>query len=743
MKKETSKWLSALLTVTMVGGLMAPMTAQAESATDDDIVVLFTNDVHCTNDEGMSYASIAGYKAEMEAQYGEDAVTLVDNGDAIQGAVLGTLSKGGWIVDLMNEVGYDIAVPGNHEFDFGMETFLDIAENQAKYQYTSCNFLDKNGKTVLKPYVMERYGDVDVAYVGITTPETISKSTPSFFQNDKGEYIYSFCQDANGEALYKQVQKTVDTARADGAEYVVALAHLGEDAQSSPWMSTEVIANTSGIDAVLDGHSHTTTPSKEVKNADGEAVLLSQTGTKGTQIGKLVIEEDGDMRTELVETAKVSTDSEAYKNTQAFIKDIQEKYQAVTQEVVGTSDVTLTVNDPVTGKRAVRSQETNMGDFCADAYRVVMGADIGFINGGGIRADIEPGDVTYGDMIAVHPFGNTLCLVEVSGQQIIDALELGAMYVGTAESGGFLQVSGLTYRIDPSVASSVVVDNEGSFVEVKGTRRVSNVKVLNQKTGAYEPIDVTKTYTLASHNYMLKNGGDGYSMFGTDNVKILKDEVMVDNEALMTYMSTYLNGAVDDTYADPHGQGRIVIAASYPDVKDSDWFSDTVRYVTDAGLMGTTDGVHFSPRQDISRAAVFSVLYRMVGSPEVTAYPVKDTAGKWYNDSVNWAYSVGLLEDTTFGQDRSLSRAEAAKMMSDFAREQGVPEASDDGTMKTMKDYQTIPADYLPAMTFCYYNKVMMGNEKRELMPNQSLTRAEFAQVLRNYNELVSPYLVA
>lgn len=292
MKKETSKWLSALLTVTMVGGLMAPMTAQAESATDDDIVVLFTNDVHCTNDEGMSYASIAGYKAEMEAQYGEDAVTLVDNGDAIQGAVLGTLSKGGWIVDLMNEVGYDIAVPGNHEFDFGMETFLDIAENQAKYQYTSCNFLDKNGKTVLKPYVMERYGDVDVAYVGITTPETISKSTPSFFQNDKGEYIYSFCQDANGEALYKQVQKTVDTARADGAEYVVALAHLGEDAQSSPWMSTEVIANTSGIDAVLDGHSHTTTPSKEVKNADGEAVLLSQTGTKGTQIGKLVIEED-------------------------------------------------------------------------------------------------------------------------------------------------------------------------------------------------------------------------------------------------------------------------------------------------------------------------------------------------------------------------------------------------------------------------------------------------------------------
>lgn len=737
MKKRVSKWLSAFLAVIMVSGMAAPAAVQAQDVTHDDIVVLFTNDVHCTSDEGMSYAAIAGYKAEMEAKYGEDAVTLVDNGDAIQGAVLGTLSKGGWIVDIMNEVGYDLAVPGNHEFDFGMDVFLNIAGKQANYRYTSCNFMNKSGYTVLKPYVMVPYGDVDVAYVGITTPETISKSTPSFFQNDKGEYIYSFCQDDTGAMLYRQVQKTVDAARADGADYVVALAHLGEDAQSTPWMSTEVIANTSGIDAVLDGHSHITTPSKEVKNVKGEEVLLSQTGTKGSNIGKLVIEEDGDMHTELVETAEVSTESEAYQTTQAFIKDIQAKYQAVTQEVVGQSDTTLTVNDPATGKRAIRSQETNMGDFCADAYRTVMGADIGFVNGGGIRADINPGDVTYGDMIAVHPFGNTICLVEVKGQQIIDALELGAMYVGVAESGGFLQVSGLTYRIDSSVPSSVVVDNEGSFVEVKGVRRVSDVKVLNQKTGAYEPIDVNKTYTLAGHNYMLKNGGDGYSMFGIDNVNILKDEV------LMNYMSECLNGVVGEAYADPYGQGRIVIAASYPDVKDSDWFSDTVQYVSDAGLMGTTDGVHFNPRQDMSRAAVFSVLYRMVGSPEVTEYPVKDTAGKWYDDSVNWAYAVGLMNETSFGTDRFLTRAETADIMSDFARAQGVPAAEDDGTMKQVKDYQIIPEQYVEDMTFCYYNRVMMGNEKGELLPNKHLSRAEFAQVLRNYNELVSPYLVA
>lgn len=741
MKKKTSKWLSALLTVTMVGGMSLPMVAEAAPEAED-IVVLYTNDVHCTGDEGMSYAGISGYKAEMEAQYGADRVTLVDNGDAIQGAVLGTLSKGGWIVDIMNEVGYDIAVAGNHEFDFGMDVFLDIANNQADYIYTSCNFLDKNGKRVLKPYVMESYGDVDVAYVGISTPETISKSTPSFFQNDKGEYIYSFCQDGDGKALYQQVQKSVDAARAGGADYVVALSHLGEDAQSSPWMSTEVIANTSGIDAVLDGHSHTINPSKSVKNAKGEDVLLSQSGTKGNKIGKLVIEKDGDMRAELVDTASVASDSEAYKTTQAFIQDIQSKYQAVTQEVVGKSETTLTVNDPTTGKRAVRSRETNLGDFCADAYRAVMGADIGFINGGGIRADIKEGKVTYGDVIAVHPFGNTACLVEVKGSQILDALELGAMHVGTAESGGFLQVSGLTYRINPSVKSHVVLDHEGGFVKVNGERRVSDVKVWSKESGKYEAIDANKTYTLASHNYMLKNGGDGYTMFGPDNVKILKDEIMVDNEVLMTYLSDHLHGVIDKKYADPYGQGRITIAASYPDVLDSDWYSASVRYVTDAGLMSTTDGVHFNPRQEMSRASVYTVLYRIAGSPKVVVHPVKDTADKWYNDSINWAYNEGLMKDTAFGKDRALSRAETADIMEDFARLQGVQKPSGDGSMKQLKDYDAIPQQYLEDMTFCYYNKFMTGNEKGELLPNYALSRAEFAQVLRNYNEVISPYLI-
>lgn len=581
--KASRKLLSCLLALAMACALTVPALA-AGPESGEGIVVLFTNDIHCTSDDGMSYAAIAGYKAEMEAQYGADNVTLVDDGDAIQGGILGSMSQGSWIVDIMDEVGYDLAIPGNHEFDFGMDTFLDIAQNQADYTYLSCNFVDASGDPVLEPYTMISYGDVDVAYVGISTPETLSKSAPAYFQDDAGNYIYGFCQGNDGQDLYDQVQETVDAARAEGADYVVALAHLGVDGQSSPWMSTEVIANTTGIDVMLDGHSHTVVPSQTVANADGEDVLLAQTGTKAESIGKLVIAPDGTMTTELVALADVDTTSQAYASAQTYIESIQAQYQELASEVVATTDVDLTVNDPDTGERAVRSAETNLGDLCADAYRIVLGADIGWVNGGGVRADIAAGDITYGDIIEVHPFGNLACLVEVSGQQILDALELGSMYVGTAESGGFLQVSGLKYTVNTAIPTSVVLDDEGNFVEVSGARRVSDVQVLDSETGEYAAIDPTATYTLASHNYMLKDGGDGYTMFGEDNVTILQDEVMVDNEVLITYIRDELGGVVGQEYADPHGQGRITIVnETVEEPSEPEQPADTTTYVVVAG----------------------------------------------------------------------------------------------------------------------------------------------------------------
>ena len=728
-----------MLSFTILLMAALPGFAQSVQASEkDDIIVLFTNDVHCTNDEGMTYAAIASYKEQMMREHGKDYVTLVDNGDAIQGAVLGTLSKGGWIVDIMNQAGYDLAIPGNHEYDFGMENFLDIVNNQAQYPYISCNFMGANGQPVLEPYKIINYGNVKVAYIGMTTPESISKSNPSHFQNEQGEYIYSFCQGNNGQELYDCVQASIDSARKDGADYVIGLGHLGEDPQSAPWMSTDVIAHTTGMDALLDGHSHTVEPSKLVKNADGEEVLLSQSGTKGKYIGKFVLDKQGHMTSELVPTAEVDQTTTAYKETAAFVKDIQKKYQEVTEEVIATAHTSLTVDDPATGERAIRSAETNLGDFCADAYRTMMGAQIGLVNGGGIRENIAQGEVTYGDIIAVHPFNNTICLVEVTGQQILDALELGAMYAGQGENGGFLQVSGMKYVIDSSISSSVVVDDNGAFVKVNGARRVVDVQVYDERTKQYQPIEADKAYTIAGHNYMLKSCGDGFSMFGKDNIKVLKDETMVDSEVLIDYAKDILGGVIDEPYMDPYGQKRIVFAKSYPDVDADAWYSDAVRYVTGAGLMGTTDGVHFSPSTNMSRAMVYETLYRLEGKPAVDQTIVSGTEGKWYHDCVNWAARIGLYDNNGVYKDMPAKRCEIADYMEKYANYKKVAAPESDNGFEKVADYKDIPHQYLDAMEYCYDAQVMIGNEKGELLPNQPIKRCEFAQVLLGFDDFVN-----
>ena len=712
MKKHTRKVLSLFLTLSMAGSLCVPAMAADEpsaEAKEEGIVVLYTNDVHCTDDNGIAYAAIAGYKAQMESDYGADNVTLVDNGDAIQGGILGSMSKGSWIVDIMNQVGYDLAIPGNHEFDFGMDTFLDIVNNQAEYTYVSCNFVDVDGNAVLEPYTMVTYGDVDVAYVGISTPETLTKSAPAYFQDDAGNYIYGFCQDDSGQALYDQVQDTVDAAREAGADYVVALAHLGEDAQSSPWMSTEVIANTTGIDVVLDGHSHTTEPSKTVANADGEDVLLSQTGTKAASVGKLVIAPDGTMTTELVALADVDTTTQAYTDAKTFIEGIQSEYKAKADEVVATTSVELTINDPDSGERAVRSAETNLGDLCADAYRIMLGADIGWVNGGGVRANIAAGDITYGDIIEVHPFGNLACLVEVSGQQILDALELGSMQVGVSENGGFLQVSGLKYTIDSSIPTSVELDSEGNFVKVAGARRVSDVQVLDSETGAYAPIDANATYTLATHHYMLKLGGDGYAMFGEDNITILKDEVMVDNEVLINYIKDELGGVVGEQYANPKGDGRITILTA-------------------------------AAAENATRGDVYQALYELAGKPAgADKATFADVEGKDYADAAAWAEDNGLTNGNgngLFEGDRAITRAELATALGRYASLTGVTVEEGGMSMQEAADYDQIPAWALEGMSFCYYGQLMTADSNGALNPGGTVLTTELDQILTAFGAL-------
>lgn len=533
--------IKRLLTCLMVLSLLTFSVAVADEAEHLPVAVLYTNDVHCGIDEFIGYAGLKAYESAYEDSGYQ--VAIVDSGDAIQGGSVGTLSKGSYIIDIMNYVGYDVAAIGNHEFDYGMDQFTSLRE-KAEFPYVSANFCDIEGDPVLEPYAMLELGGWKVAFVGASTPETFTKSTPTYFQDDDGNYIYSFCQGNDGSDFYDSVQRAVDSAQAEGADYVFVLSHLGILDSSRPYTSSDLIGNTRGIDAVLDGHSHTVIEKETVKNLDGEDVLLTSTGTKLEYVGALTIAADGSISTAL-------HDESLFKDsgTAGYIAAIEDQYDDTLNQVVATTEVELTINDPATGELAVRSSETNLGDLCADAYRNVLDADIGLINGGGVRASIEAGDITYGDIINVNPFGNMICVVETTGQHILDALEMGVKDL-PEDGGSFQQVSGMSFEIDMSIDSTVVVDDMGNFVEVSGERRVKNVLVDGQ------PIDPESIYTVASHNYLIKNGGGGLTMFMND--ELLQDEVLLDSQVLINYIVNDLGGVVGEEYADPYGQGRIV-----------------------------------------------------------------------------------------------------------------------------------------------------------------------------------------
>ena len=551
-------------------------TAGEEPQPSKDITVCFTNDVHGAY-ELYPYAATAMKGADL----------IVDAGDNIQGSVATTLTNGQCMVDLMKAVGYDVAVPGNHEFDYGFDRFLEIV-NGDNTPYVSANLWDKTAdKAVLDAYKIFTVGDKKVAVVGITTPETLVKSTPAFFQNEAGEYIYDFCNDTTGEKLYTVVQKAVDAAKAEGADYVIAVGHLGIDEQSEPWTSTSVIANTTGIDALIDGHSHSTFATTQ-KNKDGKDIPVAQTGTKLENVGKMTIAADGTITAENLPLKN----SEGYLYEAdaviaAKVAEIKAEVDKVSNTVVARTEVDLTTLDPTTGKRAVRSAETNLGDLCADAYRDLLKTDVAFVNGGGVRANINKGDITYGQIIAVHPFGNTACKIEVTGEQLWTALEIGSAAC-PGESGGFLQVSGIEYTINTAIPTPARFNENKEFEKLEGEHRVTDVKVNG------EPLDVNKTYTLGGHNYMLINGGDGYTVFRGS--KILAQEVAIDNEVLIKYITGTLNGVVgaDSIYANPTGAGRIKIVTpahehTYGDVKYT-WTADGESFTCTAYKECTVSG---------------------------------------------------------------------------------------------------------------------------------------------------------
>ncbi|MBO2527255.1 MAG: bifunctional metallophosphatase/5'-nucleotidase, partial [Clostridiales bacterium] len=661
--KKTSRILAVLLTICMILSMIPAVFAEKA-----DTVIYFTNDVH---GEYGNYA----YAAEIM----KDGDLIVDAGDNIQGSVAASLTKGQCMVDLMKAVGYDLAIPGNHEFDYGFVRFLEIVKGE-NTPYICANLWDKVGdKALLDGYKILEAGGKKIAFIGITTPETLVKSTPTFFQNEKGEWIYDFCNDEKGEKLYKVVQDNVDAAKKAGAEYVIAIGHLGIDEQSEPWTSTSVIKNTTGIDALIDGHSHSEFAKTE-KNKDGKDVVVAQTGTKLAKVGKMTIDAEGKIKAELIDVVageEAAFDADVAK----AVADVKAEIDKISETVVAKTEVKLTTLDPDTDKRAVRNAETNLGDLCADAYRSLLGTDIAFVNGGGVRADIAEGDVTYGQIIAVHPFGNMACSIKVTGKQILEALELGAS-AHPGESGGFLQVSGLEYTINDGIESPVIIDESKMFV---GLKEGAAHRVIDVKIGG-KPLDEKATYTLGGHNYMLKQCGDGYAMF--KGCEVIADEIAVDNEVLIRYIRDTLKGLVakDSIYANLRGEGRIkVINEPFTDVKADAWYHDYVVDMANRGIIKGMTQTTFEPEGKLTRGQVAVLLYRMAGEPEVKDLETvlegfKDVkTGKYYTEAVAWAKSEGLVKgmtEDTFAPEANVTRAQLVTILYRHAGEPKVEKAA-------------------------------------------------------------------
>jgi 2',3'-cyclic-nucleotide 2'-phosphodiesterase (5'-nucleotidase family) len=544
-----------------------------------DVTILYTNDVHTYIDNKSpkpTYAAIAALKKSIE-DTGRD-VLLVDAGDHIQGTAYGSMDDGATIIELMNEAGYDLATPGNHEFDYGMARAKAVIR-EADFPYVSCNWVDlRTGFNVLPSVKFFFVGGRKIAFVGVTTPETFTKSTPAYFMNDaQTKYIYDILGGEDGQKLYDAVQKAIDKAEFWGADTIIGLGHLGVDPSSSPWTSEEVIAHTHGFTAFIDGHSHTVMANKQVTDASGKAVTLTQTGSYFKNIGKMTVGADGTITTELINT---------YEGLDAAVAATASNWISAVDDMLGeeiaVGDTKFYINDPATGKRRIRSGETNLGDFVADGIYTYFNeieelhCDVAIMNGGGIRTDVEAGPWSFKTCKTVSPFGNVACLMSVTGQQIQDALEFGARFAGAEgkENGGFLQVAGARYTIHPMIPNTVQTNDKNVWTGSAATPRVSNVEIYDKTTGTYKPLDPNATYALAGMNYTLRNLGDGFAMF--DGATLIKDYVSEDYLVMSSYAAMF--GGVDANglphlasanspladypgyllnYEDPYGAGRI------------------------------------------------------------------------------------------------------------------------------------------------------------------------------------------
>ena len=692
MKKRL---LSCIVCVCMV---LCSLNAVVFAKDSETIVILYENDVHCAVE---GYSKLAAMKNELKSEY--EYVGVVSSGDFVQGGTLGAVSKGEYIVELMNLVGYDAIAPGNHEFDYTISRLTELYE-LSETKYISCNFA-KIGeeKTYFEPYTIVSYGDVDIAYIGIITPETITSARPSQFRNENGEIIYTF----NESRLYELVQESIDEATEEGADYVIALSHIGYDESGELNDVTDVIENTDGLDVVLDAHSHSVIEEKIVKDKSGDDVLLSSTGTGFENIGKLTIA-NGEFDTELVKT-ETYTKTDA--DVDAYIAEINESYAELGNRKIGESKVELITHNEE-GTRLVRTAETNLGNLCSDALFFVTNADVSYVNGGGLRAPIKSGDMTFNDIYSVFPFNNRIVTAEITGQVLLDMLEM-SMISYPQEDGAFPHMSGITFSVNKSIPSSIKVDENGFFTKVDGDYRVYDVKVLDKESGNYKALELDKKYILAAADYYILNFGSGMSMFKDANV--VESEGMLDVEVLERYITDNLNGVIGEEY------------------------KDVVNRIT------FTDGYENADNEDkaVTRAEAIVALWNMEGSPASDfAMKFDDVSAETpYAEAIRWAAAVKIVNgcsESSFAPDDVLTREQLAAILWRYAKSENIDVSIGENTNILSYEDISLVSDYaIPAFQWTCGSGIMSGNTISTLAPGEQVNRIFFASVLHKYAQYV------
>ena len=548
--------------------------SNGDNLKEDDIIILHTNDVHCGLLDNIGYDGLMLYKRELQEKYNH--VLTVDAGDHLQGDTIGFLSKGLAVTEIMNKIGYDVAILGNHEFDYGMESLINCSE-ALNCGYTCANFGYRKNKTSIFPEykIINVTDDKKIAFIGVLTPYTLLRTDLSTIFEDDGTLVYDLFAENDGEDLYKQVQKIIDEVREKGADYVIILSHLGNEAEAL-YNSSWLISNINGVDAVLDAHSHKEYIEK-IKDKNEKEILLVQTGEKLNKIGVLKIKDKDNIISELI--SEVPNPGEGFEGAKKIKRNNKERwidedmnqminetinnYSEILNTKIGTAKFDLNINIDSSGNPTLqksRKEENTLCNLVADAIKDAGQGEITLIPAGNIRDDLKAGDITYKTIFDILPYSNSIIVKEVFGRDILDALEYG-MRLLPRTSSKFLQVSGISFKVNTKIESPIVEDENEIFLSVNGKRRVYDVKVGDKK------LDPNKIYTISFDNYIGK-GGDGYSMFLNEKYEIKRSTQKLDNQILIDYIKTELNGEIPDDYKKT--QGRITIISNEEEDDDDD-----------------------------------------------------------------------------------------------------------------------------------------------------------------------------